>query len=303
MSFRPSVATKASEVVGVALMFVACFMGAVLLGFAVWGGGMFALKDIIGEEPATLVGAVLALGAVWLVFRTWWRIARRRMQNSLYLFLDGMLLGEGRLRQRIDYEDVEYINLAPGEVISHWSDWGDWVEIRFGRERRRIFLDSGLVNRCARALFATCPNAVAVDRNGQEHLPQESSRPLRAMDVLIAHKIRKRTNLLVYAACILLALTGGGVVLLLGWLMGDRPDSPRGMIAACITVPIWLIAAAGLGRAALKITREIRDIRQARDEAQAAGVVDEPLAVDILADEVELAFMDNPFRQATGKPI
>lgn len=301
LSFRPSTATKATEVVGLILTFVACFLGAALTGFVVFGGFLFALKDVIGEGPATWIGGLLALGAVWLIFRTWWRRVKRRAQNSLHLFLDGILLGEGRFRERIDYEDVEFINLAPIEIESDFTDWGDWIEIRFRKETRRFFLDTPVANRCARALFDTCPNAVAVDRNGREHLPQESNRPLRALDVLIAHKVRKRQHLLVYTACTLVCLTGSGVVLLMGWLIGDQPGSPKGMIAACITVPIWLIVVACLTRAAFKITREIREVSQARYDAEASGVADEPLAVDTLSDEVELASMDNPFAQSTDE--
>jgi len=155
-------------------MAIALLLGAFLASAVL---GMLALFSI-GDSPAG-VGAfvVVGIGSLVLLLRWGWRWISRRLVFAIELGPTEILIGQGRRRRAVPYEDVEMIVLSPPPQSGKRQE--QWIRIVTSRGSFRVFLD-GQEEACAMELYGTrCPHAVLVDPMGQEHIPDTTCRPIR----------------------------------------------------------------------------------------------------------------------------
>ena len=166
---------------------VILIMGLVAAGFSAYMVVLIIPDDKFTGSP------ILALVVAVLVFAFFcclaWLGAKDRLKFTLRIGPQELSFGERPFRESIPCLAVETIRETAERLYDPHSYR---VELTAPGIKWKFFFGS-FCGDCIEALRAVCTNAVFVDARGQEHLPEGTHSPIRAIRNLVRTRLRRAT--------------------------------------------------------------------------------------------------------------
>lgn len=225
-------------------------------------GGAFgaAAAGALGyDKLAAPVGLIAAVGVLALCIRLGVRVVRNRSRYRIVLREDGVELGHGWTFMRLPYADVRMIRVGPANI----SKQAHWLELVAPRDRGRVLLAGDDVAACAGLLVERCPNAVYFDKDGDEHLPRDTTRPEQVLHTLVIHYSRLFWGGLAVTALFGIVLIGAAIL-----LVGDAHTGKLGY-SRWHGIVVLLFIEAGVAASTFVSARKLRKARKALAAVQA----------------------------------
>jgi len=231
------------------------------LAFPILGGALgAAAADALGYgKLAAPAGLVAAVGVLSLCIRLGVRAVRNRSRYRMVLREDDVELGHGWTFMRLPYADVRMIRVVPVNITKQVH----WVELVAPRDRGRVVLAGENVATCAGLLVERCPNAVYFDKDGDEHLPRDTTRPEQVLHTLVTHYRR-----LFWGGLAVTVLLGIPVITAVIELIADVRKGKTGFSRGHGLIAVLFIDA-GIAASTFVSARKLRKARKALAAVQA----------------------------------
>jgi hypothetical protein len=152
------------------------------------------------------------------------------LRFCIKLFPQYLQIGRGLVQRVFLYEDVDLISLHDKSSII----------LRAGKDKTKTVLPTESLRVCLKTLQAICPNAVIVDFDGTEYLPQYPTLPDKTLLALERRFSRKATLYILCAIWFGIFLIGHcGVIIY--WYRGDIKPDNHAILGLCICTPAYVI--------------------------------------------------------------
>jgi hypothetical protein len=160
----------------------------------IFGSAIFLLNALLAfilslelNDLAKLpVPVIISIVAIFFFLGLYccWKLVCSKLRFCLIFTTQHIQVGRGCAKCRFIYEDVDLIN-------GHLTNDGGCVRLNCGWNSARVYLPSYSLIECVKLLRRYCNNAVFVDFQGKEYLPQNPTRPAKTLTALEGHYRRK----------------------------------------------------------------------------------------------------------------